>query len=177
LSNIYTLPDGTQLTGGPFMLADGTKFPSNWLDSATAGDLLRYGITSTVAPPPSLAQVKVAQMSSLQAGYALQVAAGFTSTALGTSCTYSSTVDVQGHLTASVVVSLLPNLSTSWVAPFWCTNGSGILALRDHTALQIQQVGKDAKSAVIAAQQKYASLRNAVATAVDVPTVQAIVWT
>ena len=51
-----------------------------------------------------------------------------------------------------------------------------MVRLEPHTAAQIQQVGSDAKSAIVAALEKNASLAAQVMAAADVAAVQAIVW-
>lgn len=82
------------------------------------------------------------------------ILSGFTSSALGSPMHYPYGPTDQTNLSGSVLASILPDTLTDWVTPFWCEDSNGVWAFRMHTATQIQQVGRDAKDAVIAAQTK-----------------------
>lgn len=127
-------------------------------------------------PAPTLAQAQAAKVAELSAACQAQIYAGFQSSALGAVHTYPAKDKDQANLSGSVVASLLPNLPAGWTTPFWCEDGNGTWAFVPHTAAQIQQVGSDAKSAIVAALEKNASLAAQVMAAADVAAVQAIVW-
>lgn len=76
---------------------------------------------------------------------------GFVSSALGQPFRYPARQQDQANLAASVLDSVVPGLPEDWTTPFWAAQGDS-WAWRLHTAAQIQQVGRDAKAAVLAAQ-------------------------
>ncbi|MEX3764449.1 DUF4376 domain-containing protein [Paraburkholderia phenoliruptrix] len=63
-----------------------------------------------------------------------------------------------------------------WTTPFWCADAGGNWAWTDHSADQIQTVGRDIKAAILACQAKNAQLAAQVAAATTVAAVQAITW-
>lgn len=130
------------------------------------------------APPvgPTLEQVQTAQIAVLTAACDAEIAAGYTSTALGTAHTYPTKTTDQLNMSASVVASLLPGIATDWTTPFWCADGTGAWAMRAHTAAQIQQAGSDGKALIQAAQVKLAALSVQVMAAADAAAVQAVAW-
>lgn len=123
-----------------------------------------------------LAQAKESQISLLSSDCSTQIYAGFQSSALGAAYTYPANDKDQANLSASVLASLLPGLPANWTTPFPCQDGSGTWAHVQHTAAQIQQVGSDAKAAIVAAIMKNATLAQQVSEAISVAAVQAIVW-
>ena len=129
-----------------------------------------------VAVSLTLEQAQAAQIAILQSACQAQIYAGFTSTALGTAHTYPAKDRDQANLSGSVIDSILPNKPTGWTTPFWCQDSTGTWALAPHTAAQIQQVGLDAKAAIVAAVTKNASLSAQVMAATTVAAVQAVVW-
>ena len=76
----------------------------------------------------------------------------------------------------SVTDSLLPGLSPNWTTPFWCADQNGVWQFRPHTAAQIQQAGRDGKTAVAGAQGKLAALTAQVMSAPTIGAVNAIDW-
>lgn len=136
------------------------------------------GLPVAVAPASlmTLAEAQSEQIAKLSAACQAQIYAGFQSSSLGAAHTYPAKDKDQANLSGSVVASLLPNLPANWTTPFWCEDGNGTWAFVPHTAAQIQQVGSDAKSAIVAALEKNASLAAQVMAAADVAAVQAIVW-
>jgi hypothetical protein len=134
-----------------------------------------------VAPaPPSAAQLlqaaKDRQTAVLSTSCRDAILSGFQSSALGAPHTYPSQMTDQQNLSASVLASLLPGLQAGWTTPFWCADANGNWTYADHTAAQIQQVGQDAKNAIISALRKKAQLAAAVGAAKTVAAVQAITW-
>jgi hypothetical protein len=127
-------------------------------------------------PPPSLEEIKAAQLAALQAACDAEIAAGYASAALGAAHTYPTKANDQLNMSASVVASLLPGLPPDWTTPFWCADAAGAWAMREHTAAQIQQAGSDGKAMIQAAQVKLATLSAQVLAAADAATVQAVVW-
>jgi hypothetical protein len=77
------------------------------------------------------------------------ILAGFVSSALGSAYTYPAKLNDQANLTASVLASVLPSSGPDWSTPFWCADVDGKWEFRMHTAAQIQQVGVDAKVAIL----------------------------
>jgi hypothetical protein len=123
-----------------------------------------------------LEDAQATQVAVLSAACAAAIVSGFTSSALGAVHTYPSKVTDQQNLNASVTASLLPDIGTDWVTQFWCADATGAWAWTTHTAAQIQQVGKDGMSAVLALQDKNAQLAAEVIAATTVAAVQAVVW-
>jgi hypothetical protein len=92
----------------------------------------------------TLRQRKAADMSQACGDAIL---AGFTSSALGASYAYPAKAEDQANLTGSVVRSFYPTVTADWRTPFWCCDTKGEWDYRQHTAVQIQQVGDDAVAA------------------------------
>lgn len=124
----------------------------------------------------TLAQVQAAQIATLAAQAQAAIVGGYSSAALGSAYTYPSTPTDQANMQASVVASLLPNLASGWTTPFWCADGTGAWAMRNHTAAQIQQAGSDGKAMIQAAQVQLATLTAQVQAATTNAAVQAITW-
>ncbi len=129
-----------------------------------------------VQTPVALATAQAAQAQVLDQACAAAIVSGFTSSALGSAYTYPSGTLDQQNLTASVLASMLPGVAAGWTTPFWCANGEGVWAWTNHTAAQIQQVGTDAKTAILALQSQNATLQAQVAAATTVDAVAAITW-
>lgn len=124
----------------------------------------------------SLADAQAARIAFLSAACRAEITGGYPSSALGSPHTYPSTPTDQGNMQASVLASLLPSLPANWATPFWCADSTGKWAMVNHTAAQIQQVGLDGKTFVVAAQQKLATLTAQVEAATTVAEVQKVVW-
>lgn len=131
-------------------------------------------------PVPSteelLADAKTSKANEISSACAAHIISGFSSSALGAVHTYPSKATDQQNLNGSVVASLLPSNPPDWITLFWCADSSGAWALREHTAPQIQQVGKDAKDAVLAAIVKNGTLQLQIEAADTVENVYLIVW-
>jgi len=171
----YHVPDPwvLQLTVGRSMaLADALAEIARDALPATALNL----VFTTDAELPTLGQSKNRKAAMLRAACQAQICAGHTSTALGSPFHYPSNETDQRNLLAAVIDSLQPNRPADWTTPFWCADASGTWALRDHTALQIQQVAADGKTAIIAAQQKLARLLQQALAADAVTDLQTIEW-
>lgn len=123
-----------------------------------------------------LASSQTKQIAILNAACQAQIYAGFTSSALGAAHTYPAKDKDQANLTASYAASFDPTNPAGWTTPFWCMDGTGTWALVQHTAAQIQQVGRDGKAAIIAAITKNNTLAGQVMAAGTVAAVEAIVW-
>lgn len=105
-----------------------------------------------------------------------QILSGFESSALGATHHYPAKTTDQQNLTASVMASLLPTITTGWTTPFWCADTNGVWAFRLHTAEQIQQVGQDAKAAILAAMGKNEVLQAQIVAATSIESLDAIEW-
>lgn len=108
---------------------------------------------------PPKAQLQTEKVVELDAACAATILGGFSSDALGTAYTYPAKDTDQQNLASSVLASLMPGLPGDWTTPFWCADETGNWAMRPHTAVQIQQVGVDGKTAIIAAIQQKAALQ------------------
>lgn len=104
-----------------------------------------------------------------------EILSGFSSSALGAAHHYPAKTTDQQNLASSVLASLLP-IPADWTTPFWCADTSGVWAFRLHTAAQIQQVGQDAKAAILAAMGKNEVLQAQIAAAGSVEELEAIAW-
>lgn len=137
-------------------------------------------LTVTLAPIPTAAQIlsntQSDKLSVLSASCALQIYAGFQSSALGSVHTYPAKDKDQANLVASYAASFDPTNAAGWTTRFWCEDSTGAWALVTHTAAQIQQVGRDGKAAITTAIQKNTTLSAQVMAATTVAAVQAVVW-
>ena len=124
----------------------------------------------------TLDQTKEAHLSALSAACRSQILDGFLSDALGALHAYPAKETDQSNLSASVLASLMPGNTADWTTPFWCQDEAGEWAFVPHTAAQIQQVGRDAKAATLAAMLKNETLAAQVRAATTIAAVKAIVW-
>jgi len=106
----------------------------------------------------------------------LAIVSGFVSYALGDPYQYPSKTTDQQNLAASVLDSYDPDNNSDWTTPFWCLNEAGEWAFRPHTAAQIREVGRNAKSAILACQFKNEQLQAAIAAADTTEEIEAITW-
>lgn len=127
-------------------------------------------------PSPTLDDLKTAKINELSGKCKQQIVSGFESTALGSSYHYPTKETDQLNLASSVIDSLLPNLPADWTTPFWCEDAVGVWSFKPHTAEQIQQVGRDAKAAVLACMAKNAGLAQQVLDAKTQEDVEKIKW-
>jgi hypothetical protein len=160
VTNVILLPDdftGDEWAGQQVVISETAKIGDSYID----------GVFTTPAPLISLAQLRAAKAADIDQACRDSIYAGFTSEALGAVYHYPAKDKDQQNLVGSVTESLYPNLPPEWVTPFWCATGSaaGDWAYRLHTAAQIQQVGLDAKGAIIAALTKNAQLQAQIAGA------------
>ncbi|MBY4728346.1 MULTISPECIES: hypothetical protein [Burkholderia] len=133
--------------------------------------------TAPVVPAAELlAAAQMAQIAMLTTACSNAITKGFVSSALGAAHTYPASITDQQNLTASVLASIYPGLAAGWTTPFWCADASGAWTYAEHTAPQIQQVGQDGKTAILAALTKKQQLVDAVMAATKVTDVQSVVW-
>lgn len=123
-----------------------------------------------------LVDIKTCKLAELETACAAQIAAGFTSSALGERFSYPAKPTDQSNLQASVLASILPGVDESWTTPFWCADAGGKWAYQAHTAAQIQQVGVDGKNAINAAIAQKIVLEQQVEAAKTAAEVAAIIW-
>lgn len=119
-----------------------------------------------------LRQRKIAAMN---AACQAQIVTGFVSDALGVPHLYPTKEQDQTNLLASVTDSLLAYAVPDWTTPFWCCDDGGIWGYRPHTIVQIQQVGREAKAAILQAQGKNEALRKLI-DAATIEQLQDIQW-
>jgi hypothetical protein len=167
-------------------LIDAGAVPTDWVavahdhpitdEQAARIDQLAWGGSGLITQPIALAKLKTKAAAALDAACAAQIVAGFSSLALGTAHLYPAKPTDQANLTASVLDGVINQADTSWRTPFWCADSAGLWAWREHSAVQIKQVGQDGKAAVIAAQTKNATLQAQVAAATSEAALAAIAW-
>lgn len=160
----------------PFPMPEQTS--EEWFEAPT-GTLEGYIYDgSNFSPPsgPTLDEAKAIQSTILSQDCATTIVSGYPSEALGSFYTYPSKPTDEMNMAASVIASLLPDLPQDWITPFWCESNTGVWAMVNHTATQIQQVGRDAKTFVQAQQLKLAALIVQVNEAQTVNAVEAITW-
>lgn len=114
----------------------------------------------------SLAELRAKKIASLSVDCANHIMAGFTSSVLGAPHLYPAKPQDQANLVASVTDSLLES-DPLWTTPFWCADAAGSWEFRLHTKAQIQQVGREAKAAILAAMSKNEGLRMQVEAATE----------
>ena len=124
----------------------------------------------------TLEAVKSRKYASLSESCHAQIVGGFTSSALGAAYSYPAKPLDQSNLTGSVLASILPGNAATWTTPFWCADSTGAWAFRTHSAAQIQQVGNDAKAALLTALNKNQTLGGQVSAATTIAAVNAVVW-
>jgi hypothetical protein len=148
----------------------------NWVWNWVVTDLSTDQVSGVIVA------AQATQTATVSAACQAAIYAGFTSSALGSPYTYPAKVTDQQNLTASVLASLLPGIAADWTTPFWCatqpTDGTDpVWAYITHTGTQIQQVGSDAKAAILACLTKNAELAGQIAaTTTSVADIQAITW-
>lgn len=130
--------------------------------------------------------VQAQQAAAVSSACSQAITGGFTSSALGAAYTYPSAVNDQQNLASSILDSILPGNANdpAYTTPFWCCDSSGVWAWTPHTAVQIQQVGKDMKAAILDCQAKNAQLQaqikavsmNGQTEAQAIAQVKAIIW-
>lgn len=131
------------------------------------------------APPADtrpLEEIRAAKVAELSAACSGAIVGGFVSPALGAPHTYPSRATDQTNLMGSVVASMLPGVGPDWSTPFWCAAASGEWAFRPHSAAEIQAVGADGKSSIVACQARLADLVALVGLADNASEVSAILW-
>jgi hypothetical protein len=128
------------------------------------------------APPAPTASEQLSAARQLQVGILRQsclaaITGGFTSSALGSPCTYPSTpTDIQ-NLNDATTAALSGTASS-----LWCEDANGNWAFTPHTAAEIIQVHKDWVAFRVSKQQELVGLVQQVRAAPDVSAVQEITW-
>jgi hypothetical protein len=92
---------------------------------------------------------------------------GFNSNALGSAHFYPSNETDQQNLMANVVSSMLPDVDENWTTLHLCMSANRVWAYRPHSAVQIQQVGRDGKARIVACLANGAALRAAIASSLN----------
>lgn len=165
--------------------------PENWqpegMQAAMAGDGCVIGATysngvftppaAPEPPAPTLAEAQALKVAELSVACQADIYAGFRSSALGADYLYPAKDTDQQNLASSVLASILPGQPANWTTPFWCADATGAWAFREHTAAQIQQVGKDGKARIIACMTQNVTLSGQVIAATTIEAVEAIAWT
>lgn len=137
---------------------------------------MTFDASKLITSADKFKSLQKAKLSELSAACARAIYAGAESSALGAAYHYPTDDKSQMNLTASITASLLPSLPDGWTTPFLCADAGGTWAIRNHTATQIQQVGKDVKAFIVAAQVKNATLAEKVMNAATSDAIAAITW-
>jgi len=136
-------------------------------------------------PPPTVAAAALEQKQALYEACRKHITGGVSSTALGAPHTYPTTETDQINLSGCVTESLLNEIDSVWVVPFWCADSNDAWDRLDHTHDQIRQVGADVADHVRTAQNKLKQLADQVSTiAADIgltddqkrPAIAAVIW-
>lgn len=179
----------------PFPLAAGSVV-TNTIVAAERADLAPFEAIAAIdgvglgcvydgtawAPPADtrpLEEIRATKVAELSAACSGAIVGGFVSSALGAPHTYPSRATDQTNLMGSVVASMLPGVGAEgadWSTPFWCAAASGEWAFRPHSAAEIQAVGADGKSSIVACQARLADLVALVGLADNASEVSAILW-
>lgn len=106
----------------------------------------------------TIEEARADKVTEMRACCAAAITGGFTSAALGVEHQYPAKLTDQTNLAGSIIDSLIPG-PADWTTPFWCGDSAGDWKFRMHTATQIQQVGRDAKAAILAAMTRNEALR------------------
>lgn len=173
----YLFPTATWGKDYTLYFPVGTQTPQilNWnttkLGTQPTIDVLQQAWDSVL-----VAQARAAQLTVIAAASTAAQTSGFTSSALGFEYSYPSGLSDQANLTAVITASLIPGQPSGTTYLFWCTDPTGKAGFVAHTAAQIQQVGLDAMSAIIAAKQKQQTLAQQISTATAIDDVQTITW-
>lgn len=131
---------------------------------------------SSLSWSENLSVAKTTASAAISAICKSTILAGFESSALGAGHHYPAKTTDQQNLASSVLASLLPGLPADWTTPFWCADSAGEWEFRPHTTAQIQQVGQDAKAAILWAMGKNELLQAAIAAATTIEELEAITW-
>lgn len=144
----------------------------NWVTSWLINNLTPDEINAKIT------QKKLDKSTEISQACANQILGGQESTALGSAHTYPSKAVDQANLSASILDSLLPfnSSNVSYCTPFWCADSEGNWKWVNHTAAQIQQVGSDVKSAILAAQNKNVLLQQQIQNATTLDELNLIKW-
>lgn len=170
---LSTIPEDAVLVPG------GREQVAQILATQVGGKVLDWsgGIPTAVDRPPlPLDQAQAHQLDVLADACQAQIVSGFRSSALGAEHAYPAKLTDQVNLSASVIDSIVPGLPSEWTTPFWCAGADGVWRYEAHTASQIQQVGRDAKAAILAALERKAALETQVQAATTVEQVEAVTW-
>jgi hypothetical protein len=125
---------------------------------------------------PTLWQAQNRKAAGLAAACGAEIAAGYSSSALGAPHLYPMKPTDQANMDAGVIHSLFPGLPADWTTPHMCQDANGVWARRAHTAAEIQQAGADGKAFVIARLQKLDGLVAQAFSAASVAEIAAITW-
>ena len=137
------------------------------------------GGTVTKVMPTSaqlLAAAQATASGAMNAATQAAIYAGFQSSALGKVYTYPAKDTDQQNLAASVLDAVINASTTGYTTPFWCEDSTGKWAYVPHTSAQMIQVGKDGKTAILAALSRNAVAQAAIAAATTVAGVQAVTF-
>lgn len=133
--------------------------------------------SSMEAPPEqSFEDFRKSKSDQISSACRAQIYDGYDSDALGSIYHYPAKDRDQSNMIASVTDSYNPDHPEGWTTLFWCMDGAGNWALREHTATQIRKAGSDGKLSIEAAVVKNAELQAQIMAASTVEELNAIEW-
>lgn len=120
------------------------------------------------APGPTLSDAQTAQAAIVKVACAAAIAIGFSSSALGSACSYGGQTEDQANIATAA--------ASANGGALWCENSAGAWSLTAHTQAQAEQVRTDLWAHIQAQQATYAKLLGEIAAATTVAAVEAVVW-
>ncbi|BBA36630.1 uncharacterized protein sS8_4701 [Methylocaldum marinum] len=126
-------------------------------------------------PPPSLDQVKARKKHVMEKACSAAIEAGIVCNGLGSDHTYPTRLIDQQNMTGQYVTAQTYGTAK---APykFWCADGEGTWARREHSAEQIITVGDAVIAHVRATHDHYEDKLAEIGNATTAEEVEAIVW-
>lgn len=189
-------PDGIEITGSVIYVEQLNELPPNYVldDGGFNLDLSCYYMKDGIVKirdayrlgfkwnhlseswDIDLDYLKNSKASEILKACQQTIISGFVSWALGAPHHYPSKALDQQNLAASVLASYDPENESTWTTPFWCSDAAGDWSFVSHTASQIREVGRDAKSSILTFQFKNEQLQAEIQAASNVEALEAIAW-
>lgn len=163
-----------QAQEGEFLIEGSAKPDTDRVDVKTK-EIIKI-VHATPSDSEVLLELQLKKSAEIDNACRLKIVSGFKSSALGGEYFYPSKVIDQQNLAASVLASYDPTNSNDWLTPFWCADIDGNWDFRPHTASQIREVGRDAKSAILGYQFHNEQLQTQIKAASTKEQLDAITW-
>ena len=173
----YLFPNSIYGTDYTLYFQPGSTMPeiNNW-NTAKLGTQPTVDVFQQAWDSVLVQKERVSQVALIASASALAQTDGFTSSALGSVYTYPSGLQDQANLNAVATSSTFPIQPSNATFAFWCTSATGVSDFVQHTAAQIQQVGIDGLTAIMANKSRQWELTQQIQAATTIAAVQAISW-